>query len=79
MPKRISKKERDDAIFGLWNRYLSHFGMREAMKIVYGAYKVLREQDKRLRAKHGKEKKTNRRVKVHRKDTREDQTEIFGQ
>ena len=54
MPKRISKKQRDDAIYGLWFRYVSTFGMVEAKKIVYGAYKEIRRQHIELKAKYSK-------------------------
>ena len=58
MPKRITKREHDDAVYGCWNKYLSHYGIREAMKIVYGAYKELRRQDRELKEKYGKRKRT---------------------
>lgn len=55
MPKRITKRERDDAIYGLWYKYLCHYGIREAMKIVYGAYKELRRQNNEQRKKSKKD------------------------
>jgi len=45
MPKRITKRQHDDAVYGLWYRYLCTYGLREARKIMFDAYKVLREQD----------------------------------
>ena len=56
MPKRISKKQRDDVIRSLWFRYVSTFGMVEAKKIVYGAYKEIRRQHEEQKVKYGRKK-----------------------
>lgn len=58
MPKRISKKQRDNAIYGLWYRYICTFGIVEARKIVYGAYKEIRRQHEERKEKYGKKKTT---------------------
>jgi hypothetical protein len=73
MPRRLSKKMRDDAIYGCWYKYMCTYGIVEARKIVYGAYKEIRRQHEERKVKYGKKKKrkTNRCVKVHRKDTSE--------
>ncbi len=54
MPKRISKKQRDDAIYGLQFRYISTFGIVEAKKIIYGAYKDIRRQHDEQKIKRRK-------------------------
>jgi len=54
MPKRITRRQHDDAVYGLWYRYLCTYGLREAKKIVFEAYKELRKQEnERKKAKHG--------------------------
>lgn len=45
MPKRISKKMHDNAVYGCWFKYLCTYGAREAKKIIYDAYKELRRQE----------------------------------
>lgn len=45
MPKRISKRQHNDVVYGLWFKYLCTYGLRQAKKIVFEAYKELRKQD----------------------------------
>ena len=52
MPKRITKREHDDAVYGLWYKYLCHYGLREAKKIVYDVYKKLRDQENEQKRKN---------------------------
>ena len=47
MPKRLKKRAHDDAVYGCWFKYLCTYGAREAKKILFDAYKELREQEKR--------------------------------
>ena len=45
MPKRLNKREFDDEVYKLWFSRLCTFGLRQAKKIVYEAYKELRRQE----------------------------------
>lgn len=58
MPKRISKKQRDDAIYACWFKYVCTYGIVEAKRIVFGAYKEIRRQHEERKVKYGKKKTT---------------------
>jgi hypothetical protein len=45
MPKRLTKREHDDEVYKLWRIRLCMFGLRQAKKIIYDAYKELRRQE----------------------------------
>lgn len=51
MPKRLNKREFDDAVYQIWFSRLCMYGMRQAKKIVYAAYKELREQENERKRK----------------------------
>lgn len=51
MPKRLTKREYDDVVYGLWQRYLCQFGAKQAKRIIYAAYKTLREQEREYKKK----------------------------
>ena len=53
MPKKLTKREYDDAVYNCWFKYVCTYGAKEAKKILYGAYKELRRQDnERKKVKH---------------------------
>jgi len=45
MSKRLTKREFDDIVYGCWFKYLCSFGMKQAKKILFEAYKELRKQE----------------------------------
>lgn len=51
MPKRLTKREHDDAVYNTWFNRLCHYGLREAKKIVWEAYVELRRQEREQKAK----------------------------
>lgn len=51
MPRRLTKREFDDEVYKLWFGRLCTFGLLQARKIVYAAYKELRRQDEERKAK----------------------------
>lgn len=51
MPKRLTKREFDDAVYQLWFTRLCTYGTRQAKKIVYAAYKELRRQENERKKK----------------------------
>jgi len=55
MPKRLNKREFDDAVYHIWFSRLCTYGMRPAKKMIFEAYKELRRQEKE-RKKNGKTK-----------------------
>lgn len=63
MPKRLTKRERDNAIYGCWYKYLCTYGIVEARKIVYGAYKEIRRQHEERKVKDGKHSKRRTKTK----------------
>ena len=63
MPKRLSKREFDDAVYSTWMNRMCTYGLVQAKKICWAAYVELRRQDRERKEKYGaKKKKTNRRV-----------------
>lgn len=55
MPKRLTKREHDDAVYSCWWTRVCTYGAREAKKIIYDAYKELRRQEnERKKVKGGK-------------------------
>lgn len=51
MPKRLNKVEFDGEVKSLWTRYLCTFGLKQAKKIVFTAYKELRRQENEQKGK----------------------------
>ena len=51
MPKRLTKRRLDDEIYSCWFTRLCTFGLRDAKKIVWGAYVELRRQERELKKK----------------------------
>lgn len=51
MPKRLTQHEFDDIVYSTWFRYLCSYGMKQAMKILFAAYKELRRQDREQKGK----------------------------
>jgi len=45
MPKKLTKREHDDEVYSTWMNRLCKFGLREAKKICFDAYKELRRQE----------------------------------
>lgn len=45
MPKRLTKREFDDAVHQIWFSRLCTYGMRQAKKMIFEAYKELRRQE----------------------------------
>lgn len=56
MPKRLNKREFDDAVYSLWYSRVCMYGQKQAKKIVFAAYKILREQEKERKKKKKNEK-----------------------
>lgn len=57
MPTKLNKREFADEVYKIWFSRLCTFGLKQAKKIVYTAYKELRRQDderkKKVRTKNG--------------------------
>ena len=51
MPRRLTKRQHDDEVYSCWFNRVCHFGAREAKKIIWDAYKVLREQERERKKK----------------------------
>lgn len=56
MPKRLSKEAMAQEIHNLWMSRLCTFGLKQAKKMVWGAYVELRQQERDRKEKHGKRK-----------------------
>jgi len=62
MPKRLTKREHDDAVYSCWWTRVCTYGAREAKKIIYDAYKELRRQEnERKKVKDGNNGKSSQR------------------
>lgn len=49
--RRLTKREMDDEVYKLWFGRLCTFGLRQAKKIVFTAYKELRRQENERKGK----------------------------
>lgn len=54
MPKRLTKREFDDAVYSCWFTRLCTYGLKPAKKIVFAAYKELRRQENERKKKNDK-------------------------
>ena len=51
MPKRLNKREFDDAVYQLWFSRLCTYGLKQAKKMMFAAYKELRKQENERKKK----------------------------
>ncbi len=51
MPKRLNKREFDDEVYKLWRLRMTTFGLKQAKKIMWAAYKELRRQENEQKEK----------------------------
>lgn len=49
MPKKLTKREFDTEVEKIWFTRLCTFGMKQAKKMVFEAYKILREKERELK------------------------------
>ncbi len=52
MPKRLTKREMDDEVYKLWFGRLCTFGLKQAKKMMFEAYKILREKENERKKKN---------------------------
>lgn len=60
MPRKLNKNEFDQEVYNLWMSRLAHFGLKQAKKIVWEAYKILRDKERQMEKKYGKTKSKRR-------------------
>lgn len=60
MPRKLNKNEFDQEVYDLWMSRLAHFGLKQAKKIVWEAYKILRDKERQMEKKYGKTKSKRR-------------------